>query len=334
MKHKTIIYFIFFLVILSCNEKPVSEQTGVDDPLPSWNDGPTKKSILNFIQASVEEGPGYIEETDRIAVFDNDGTLWSEQPLYFQFVFALERVHALAPGHPEWKNQQPFQAVLENDMETVMQTGIEGLLKITMATHAGMTATEFHQVAKAWIDTAAHPQTGRLYKEMVYQPMIEVLDLLRTNRFKVFIVSGGGVDFMRVFAEEVYGIPPYQVLGSSGKTALETRNGKPAIIKLPEIGFINDKGGKPLAIHQYIGKKPVMAFGNSDGDLQMLQWTAATGQNNLMVYIHHTDDEREWAYDRETHIGRLDKGLDEAFEKGWTVVDMRKDWKTIWPDNK
>lgn len=327
---KLIPVFLGILFLVSCQPKESTQNQAATDPLPSWNEGPAKKAILNFVSNSVIEGASFINEVDRIAVFDNDGTLWSEQPLYFQFVFAMDRVKALAPENPEWANIQPFKAVLEDDMKTVMESGLEGLLQLTMASHAGMTTDEFNDQVRQWIQTAKHPETGLLYKDMVYKPMLEVLDYLRANGYKTFIVSGGGIDFMRVFAQEVYGIPPYQVVGSSGKIAFESQNGNPVLVKLPEIGFINDKGGKPIGIHQHIGQKPYVAFGNSDGDLQMLQWTATQGENSLMVYIHHTDEEREWAYGRESHIGKLDKGLDEAMEKGWTVVDMKKDWKTIW----
>lgn len=331
---KSILLIIVLAGLIACNSTQNKEETVEKDPMPSWNEGPAKKTILNFISASVSDGQEFIPESDRIAVFDNDGTLWSEQPMYFQFIFAIERVKILAPEHPEWKKTQPFKAVLEDDMEMVMQSGVEGLLKLTMATHAGMTTTEFREIVKEWINSARHPKTGKLYKEMVYQPMLELLSHLRANGFKTFIVSGGGVDFMRVFAQEVYGIPPYQIVGSNGKIASESINGYPTLIKLPEIGFINDKGGKPIGIHQHIGQKPVLAAGNSDGDLQMLQWTSAQEKQSMMIYIHHTDEVREWAYDRESHIGKLDKGLDEAFEKGWTVVDMKKDWNRIFPFEK
>jgi phosphoglycolate phosphatase-like HAD superfamily hydrolase len=324
---------IFLFGILGCDPKtnePSKERTA-EDPLPSWNAGPAKNSIVEFIESSTSEGPSFIPEMNRIIVFDNDGTLWSEQPMYFQFLFALHRIREMAPVHPEWKDKQPFKAVLENDLETLKSIGMEGLLTMLMTTHAGMTTQEFQKIASNWMDTARHPTTGKRFKEMVYQPMLELLTYFRSNGFKTYIVSGGGVDFMRVFTQEVYGIPPEQVIGSRNKILFEYRDGDPYLVKLPELDFIDDGNGKPIAIHHIIGKKPVAAFGNSDGDLPMLQWTASGEGKRLMVYIHHTDAEREWAYDRESHIGKLNKGLDEATEKGWTVVDMKKDWNKIFP---
>jgi phosphoserine phosphatase len=300
--------------------------------LPSWNDGQAKSSIIDFVNdVSNENSPNFVKIKERIAVFDNDGNLWSEKPIYFQFVFAMVRVKELAPEHPEWKEIQPFKAVLENDMDALLASGKHGLLELVMASHAGMTAAEFAQIVKAWTSTAKHPRTNKLYTEMVFQPMLEVLDYFRANGFKIYIVSGGGIEFLRVWAEEVYGIPPEQVIGSSIKTKFEFREGRPVIVRLPEIDFIDDKEGKPVAINKFIGRKPIAAFGNSDGDLPMLQWTASGDGARFMMYVHHTDEEREWAYDRESHIGRLDKGLDEAKEKGWTVVDMKNDWKVIYP---
>jgi hypothetical protein len=309
------------------------------DPLPSWNDGKTKQSIIDFVNdVSNENSPNYIKPEDRIATFDNDGTLWSEQPYYFQLQFALDRIKAMAPDHPEWKSTQPFKAVLENDMNTIMESGMKGLMEIIMTSHAGMTTDNFAQIVLEWINTARHPKTNKLYKEMVFQPMLEVLEYLRANGFKTYIVSGGGIEFMRPWAQEVYGIPPEQVIGSSIKTKFEMvdlpdgkAGGHPVLIRLPEIDFIDDKDGKPVGIHKFIGKRPIAAFGNSDGDLQMLQWTAAGEGKRLMLFVHHTDARREWAYDRESHIGKLDKGLDEANAKGWTIVDMKNDWKKIYP---
>ena len=275
--------------------------------------------------------PNFVKSEDRIATFDNDGTLWSEQPYYFQLQFALDRVKEMSADHPEWKDNPLFKAVQDNDIKKVLSFGEHGLIELVMATHAGMTTEEFSQIVKEWINTAKHPKTNKLYKEMVYQPMLELLDYLRANGFKIFIVSGGGIDFMRPWTQEVYGIPAEQVVGSSGKVKFEMREGQPVLIKLPEINFIDDKDTKPVGIHQFIGKRPIAAFGNSDGDLQMLQWTATSEGKRLMVYVHHTDAEREWAYDRDSHIGRLNKGLDEANERSWTVVDMKKDWKIIYP---
>jgi phosphoglycolate phosphatase-like HAD superfamily hydrolase len=304
------------------------------DPLPSWNDGAAKKSITAFVAKVTKEGaPDFVPPAERIATFDNDGTLWAEQPMYFQFLFALDRVKALAPQHPEWKTKEPFASLLKGDVKGALAGGEPAIFQIVMATHSGMTTDEFERIVKDWIATAKHPKTGRLLTAMVYQPMLELLAYLRANGFKTFIVSGGGVDFMRAFAEKTYGIPPEQVVGSSGKTTFELRDGKPVLLKLPEVDFIDDKSGKPVGIHQYIGRRPIAAFGNSDGDLQMLQWTAAGPGPRFCLYVHHTDGEREFAYDRTSHVGQLDKGLDEAAAKGWTVVSMKDDWKTIFPPN-
>lgn len=276
-----------------------------------------------------EGGPDYVAPGERIAVFDNDGTLWAEQPMYFQLAFALDRVRALAPTHPEWRDEQPFKAVLEGDLETVLSGGEHALLELGMATHAGNTTEEFAQAVQEWLATARHPTTGRPYMDMVYQPMLELLDYLRANGFKTYIVSGGGIEFMRVFAEEVYGVPPEQVIGSSIKTRFEVRDGTPVLVRLPELNFVDDKAGKPVAINQHIGRRPLAAFGNSDGDLQMLQWTTAGDGARFALLVHHTDADREWAYDRSSSIGRLDEALDEAQAKGWTVVDMKSDWKRV-----
>jgi phosphoserine phosphatase len=264
-------------------------------------------------------------------VFDNDGTLWSEQPMYFQLAFALDRVKALAEKHPEWKSKQPFKAVLEDDLKTVMAGGEHALLELVMATHAGNTTEEFSQIVIDWLATAKHPKTGRLYTDMVFQPMLELLSYMRANDFKTYIVSGGGIEFMRPWTQQVYGIPPEQVIGSSIKTKFEIRNGTPVLTRLAEINFIDDKAGKPVGINQHIGRRPIAAFGNSDGDLQMLQWTSAGTGLNFGLIVHHTDAKREWAYDRDSHIGKLDKALDDASTKGWTIVDMKRDWKTIYP---
>ena len=301
------------------------------DPLPSWNDGKAKQSIIAFVAQVTKAGsPGFVPPEERIAVFDNDGTLWAEQPIYFQLLFALDRVKALAPRHPEWKDREPFASLLKGDVKAALAGGEHAILEIVMATHAGDTTEDFEKVVKDWIATARHPTTKRPYTDMVYQPMLEVLAYLRANGFKTFIVSAGGVEFMRPWAEKVYGVPPEQVIGSSIKVKYELRDGTPVLVRLPEPDFINDKEGKPVAIHQYIGRRPIAAFGNSDGDLQMLQWTTAGQGPRFALYIHHTDAEREWAYDRESSIGRLDKGLDEARSKSWTVVDMKQDWKVIY----
>jgi phosphoglycolate phosphatase-like HAD superfamily hydrolase len=300
------------------------------DALPSWNDGPAKQSIVVFVERVTAQGTAdFVPAAERIAVFDNDGTLWGEQPMYFQLLFALDRVKALAPQHPEWKSQEPFASLLKGDVKGALAGGEPAIGKIIMATHAGMTTDEFDQIVSDWVASAKHPKTGQLYTVMVYQPMLELLAYLRANEFKTFIVSGGGIDFMRPWTEEVYGIPPEQVVGSSSKTSFEMRDGKPTIMRLPEINFIDDKAGKPVGIHQHIGRRPIAAFGNSDGDLQMLQWTCGGPGPRLCVFVHHTDADREWAYDRNSSIGRLDKGLDEAGAKGWTVVDMKADWTKI-----
>ncbi|MGB5749202.1 MAG: HAD family hydrolase [Desulfobacterales bacterium] len=302
------------------------------NPLPSWNDGKTKQSIIEFVDKATTAGsPGFVPPTERIAVFDNDGTLWAEQPLYTQFLFAFDRVKALAPKHPEWKDKQPFKAVLAGDFKTVLAGGKPVLFELLMATHGGNTTDEFSQTVKDWLAVAKHPKTGRLYTEMVYQPMLELLAYLRSNGFKTYIVSGGGIEFMRPWAEGVYGIPPEQVIGSSIKTKFELRNGTPVLVRLPELDFYNDYGDKAVAINQHIGRRPIAAFGNSDGDLQMLQWTTSGGGARFALLVHHTDALREWAYDRKSSIGHLDKALDEAQTKGWTVVDMKDDWKNIFP---
>ena len=302
------------------------------DPLPSWNEGPAKQSIVAFVEKVTHAGsPDFVPVSQRIATLDNDGTLWSEQPVPVQLYFALDRVKALAPQHPEWKTQEPFASLLKGDLKTALAGGDHALLELMMATHAGMTTVEFEQIVTDWIATARHPKTGRPFTEMVYQPMLELLAYLRANGFKTFIVSGGGIEFMRPWAERVYGVPPEQVIGSSIKTRFELRDGQPVLMRLPQMDFIDDKAGKPVGINSHIGRRPIAAFGNSDGDLQMLQWTTAGKGARLGVLVHHTDAEREFAYDRNSSIGRLDKALDMASPQGWTVVDMKNDWKTIYP---
>lgn len=302
------------------------------DPLPSWNEGPARARILVFVKTVTEKsGPEHVAPEHRIAVFDNDGTLWSEQPLYFQLQFAIDRMKALASKHPEWKARQPFKAILENDTTALLAAGEKGLLELLKATHAGMTTEEFERIVTEWVATARHPRFNRPYADLVYQPMLELLAYLRANGFKTYIVSGGGIEFVRPWAERVYGIPPEQVVGSSIKVKFELRDGRPVLIRLPEIDFIDDKAGKPVGIHKFIGRRPIAAFGNSDGDLEMLQWTAAGAGPRLLVLIHHTDAQREWAYDRQSKIGRLNRALDEAQRRGWTVVDMKRDWKRVFP---
>ena len=310
----------------------VSIATAADEPLPSWNDGPAKQSILAFVEKVTKAGsPDFVPVPERIAVFDNDGTLWAEQPIYTQVLFLVDRIKALAPEHPEWKTKEPFASLLKGDLHGVAATGEAGLAELMAATHSGMTTEEFSKTVSDWIATAKHPKTGKLYTEMVYQPMLELLAYLRANDFKTFIVSGGGIEFMRPWTEKVYGIPQEQVVGSTGGLKLEMRDGSPVIMKLPTLVLNDDKEGKPVGIQRHIGRRPIAAFGNSDGDLQMLQWTAAGRGPRFCLYVHHTDAEREWAYDRKSHVGKLDKGLDEAKSKGWTVVSMKDDWKTIYP---
>lgn len=322
-----------FLTAPSTAQKSIA--TEAPQPLSSWNDTAPRQAIIEFVQRITTEGsPDFVPVAERIAVFDNDGTLWSEQPLYFQALFAIDRVKALAPQHPEWKDAEPFASILKGDMKGLAASGEKGVAQLLAATHAGMTTDEFEKTVKDWITTAKHPKTGRLYTDMVYQPMLELLSYLRDNGFKTFIVSGGGIEFMRPWAERVYGIPPEQVVGSSGGLKLEMRSGSPVLVKLPELVHNDDKEGKPVGIQRHIGRRPIAAFGNSDGDLQMLQWTAAGDGPRFCLYVHHTDAEREWAYDRQSHIGKLDQGLDEANAKGWTIVSMKDDWKTIYPETK
>ncbi|NEU09618.1 haloacid dehalogenase-like hydrolase [Flavihumibacter sp. R14] len=305
------------------------------DPLPSWNDGQAKKAITGFVKAiTTERSPGYVDVKDRIAVFDNDGTLWAEQPLYFQFLFAIDRVKAMAPQHPEWKDKEPFKSILAGDVKKALAGGEKGLMELMMVTHAGMTTEEFSKIVKDWVSTAKHPRFKKPYTACVYQPMLELLDYLRANGFKTFIVSGGGIEFMRPWAEEVYGIPPQQVVGSSIKTKFEERNGQPVLVRLPEVNFVDDKEGKPVGIQQHIGKRPIAAFGNSDGDFQMLEWTTSGKPPRFGLIVHHDDSVREWAYDRNSHIGRLERGLDEASKRKWIIVSMKNDWKTIFPGDK
>jgi len=335
---KIIAFLILFISLASCKkevkETTIQTETTIQniDPLPSWNEGINKEAIINYVNDVTTEGSAnFIPVADRIATFDNDGTLWSEQPIYFQLFFTMDRIKAMAPEHPEWKNKQPYKAVLDNDMEALMAQGKKGLVELMMTTHAGMTADEFEKSVKDWIATAKHPTKNKPYNKLVYQPMLELIDYLKANDFKVFIVSGGGIEFMRPWAEEAYGIPKDQIVGSSLKEHFDNVNGKATITKLPELDFYDDKEGKPVAINKFIGRKPVFAGGNSDGDLQMLQYAASNPLKNLEVYIHHTDSVREWAYDRKSHIGTFDKGWDEAKQKGWLVVSMKDDWKVIYP---
>jgi len=302
------------------------------DPLPAWRDGQSRSAIVAFVEAVTQQGgPDYVAPAERIAVFDNDGTLWGEQPLYFEVLFAMDEVKRLAPEHPQWRTQQPFKAVLENDHEALASQGMDGVLKIIAATHSGMSSADFIDRSRAWLAKARHPRTGKPYTEMVYQPMLELLAYLRDNGFKTYIVSGGEVTFMRAFAEEVYGIPPEQVIGTTLGATFQDQQGKLSIQRLPKIQHNDDGPGKPVSIDWIIGRRPLLAFGNSDGDLQMLQWTMAGPGRRFAGLVHHTDAKREWAYDRKSKIGRLDKALDQAQAKGWTVVDMASEWRRVFP---
>lgn len=311
-------------------EAALAQAATSTSPLPSWNDGAAKQSILDLVAAVTHEGsPDFVPPAERIATFDNDGTLWVEHPMYTQLVFALDRVKALAPLHPEWKDTQPFKAALEGDMKTLAASGEHGLMALLVATHTGMTANEFQKIVLDWIATARDPRFKRPYTDLVYLPMIELLGFLRANGFKTFIASGGGVEFMRPWTERVYGVPPEQVVGSSIKTKFQMRDGRPVLFRLAEVNFIDDGAGKPVGINEYIGRRPIAAFGNSDGDLQMLQWTTMAGGRRFGLIVHHTDETREYAYDRDTSFGRLDKALDAAALNQWTVVDMKKEWKRV-----
>lgn len=331
-----IVFYLF-----ACTSKssppvdPATESDVVVDPLPSWNDGNTKRAIISYVKdVTNQQSPNFIQVVDRIAAFDNDGTLWSEQPIYFQFFFALERVKAMAPDHPEWQKNQPFKAVLENDMSALMKQGERGLLEIVMTTHSGNTTDEFEMLVKNWITTAHHPTKNVLFTDLVFQPMLELLEYLRANEFKTFIVSGGGVEFMRPWVEQVYGIPKNQVIGSSVQTEYDFNNGNPVIRRLAKINHLDDKEGKPIGITQFIGRKPVFVAGNSDGDLQMMRWSDSNTFKSFKLYVHHTDSIREWAYDRKSHIGTFTVALDEATAKDWTLADMKTDWKIIYPFEK
>ena len=301
------------------------------DPLPSWNDGPAKRAIVAFVNVTTDTAsPKFVPPAERIATFDNDGTLWAEQPLYVQLLFALDRVKALAPQHPEWKTKEPFASLLKGDVNKALAGGDHAIAEIVMVTHAGMTTEQFEAIVRAWLATAKHPKTGRLFTEMVYQPMLELLAYLRANGFKTFIVSGGGIEFMRPWTEKVYGVPPEQVVGSSIQTKYEIRNGQPVLVRLPAINFINDKAGKPVGINSHIGRSPIAAFGNSDGDRQMLEWTQASGSGRLMMLVHHDDAAREWAYGPKSKIGTFSDSLvAEAKKQGWIVISMKDDWKRI-----
>jgi phosphoglycolate phosphatase-like HAD superfamily hydrolase len=309
----------------------IASVASADEVLPSWNDGPSKRAIVKFVTEVTTTGsPTFVPVADRLAVFDNDGTLWCEQPFYFQFAFALDRVKAVAPKHPEWKTQEPFSSILRGDPKGLIASGEKGLAAVIAATHAGMTTDEFTRIAKDWFATAKHPRYKRPYTDLTYKPMVELLGYLRDNGFKTFIVSGGGVEFIRIISDSAYGIPTEQVVGSTGELKLETGpDGKPVLLRLPNVSHVDDGPGKPVGIQRFIGRRPIFAFGNSDGDKQMLEWTAAGDGPRFMALVHHTDAGREYAYDRTFHVGKLDKALDEATAQGWTVVDMKQEWKRV-----
>ncbi len=340
---KYAISFVVLFVLIGCKkeativqkEKSIASIEGTVS-LSSWNEGKSKQAIIDFVTKTTTEGnPDFVPAEDRIACFDNDGTLWSEQPMYFQLAFAIDQVKLLAPKHPEWKTKQPFKAIMEGDMKTALSGGEKALIQLLMASHTNMTTDAYAKSVANWIATATHPVTKKHYNEMVYQPMVELLDYLRDNGYKTFIVSGGGIDFMRVWAEKAYGIPSYQVVGSSVKTKYEVgADGKPFLMKLPELNFNDDKEGKPVGIHQHIGKRPVFTAGNSDGDYQMLDYTTSGAGPRFGLIVHHTDDVREVAYDRDSHIGQLAKGLDDATKNNWLIVDMKLDWKKIYDFEK
>jgi phosphoserine phosphatase len=325
----------FLLAIALTTLLALASTAAAADPLPSWNDGQTKQTIVQFVEeVTTQDGPKFVHPAERIAVFDNDGTLWAEQPMYFQLAFALDRVKAQAPQHPEWKDQEPFKSVLADDLAGVAAGGKKGLLALVAATHGGMTSEEFEKTVRDWVATAKHPRFKRPYTDLVYQPMLELLAYLRANDFKTYIVSGGGIEFVRTFAEPVYGVPPEQVIGSSVKTRYEVRDGRPVIARLGEIDFIDDKAGKPVGIHKFIGRRPLMAFGNSDGDFEMLEWTTSGTGPRFGLIIHHDDALREWAYDRESHVGRLKRGLEEGPQRGWVIASIQRDWKVVFPFEK
>lgn len=309
---------------------PASAQS---DPLASWNEGAPKAAIIAFVaKVTKVGGPDFVEPAQRIATFDNDGTLWAEQPFYFQGLFAFDEIRRLAPLHPEWAEQEPFKSVIAGDMKGIAASGEKGLVETIGATHSGMTTDAFNETVANWLATATHPTKHVPYTSLVYQPQLELLAFLRASGFKTFIVSGGGIEFMRVFTEKSYGIPPEQVVGSSGVVKFQLdADGKPELMKEAKIEFVDDGPGKPVGINRFIGRRPILAFGNSDGDQQMLEYTAAGSGPRLMALVHHTDADREWAYDRTSHVGKLDKALDEATAKGWVVVDMKADWKTVFP---
>jgi len=339
-KKSLLLFVVIVLVVFSCNDTEKNKtvtlsEKSVLEPLPSWNEGANKKAIVDFVTGVTTEGStSFIKPEDRIATFDNDGTLWAEQPLYFQFLFAVDRIKAMSPQHPEWKTKEPFKSVLAGDLKKALAGGEKGIAELIVTTHTGMTTEEFEKSVNEWVTTAKHPRFDKPFTECVYQPMLELLAYLRDNGFKTFIVSGGGIEFMRAWTQRVYGIPPEQVVGSSGKLKYELRDGKPVLVKLPAINFVDDKEGKPVGIQMNIGKRPIAAFGNSDGDFQMLEWTTSGTGPRFGLIVHHDDADREWAYDRGSPIGKLERGLNEATKRGWVLVSMKNDWKKVFPYKK
>lgn len=330
MRLRVLVFSLMALVIGVVNSFAQDKVTNVD-PLPAWNAGPAKKSILDFVAKVTTEGADFVPVSSRIATFDNDGTLWTEQPMYVQAFFLLDRLKSLSPQHPEWRTKEPFASVLQGNFQPLLFGGHKAVEELLMATHAGMTTDEFERIVIDWMATAKHPRFDRLHTELVYQPMLELLTYLRANGFKTYIASGGGIEFMRPWSERVYGIPAAQVIGSSIKLKYEVRSGQPVLIRLPEMNFVNDQAGKPVGIRTHIGQRPLAAFGNSDGDFEMLEWTTSGPGLRFGLIVHHTDADREYAYDRASLAGRLDKGLDEAPKRGWTVVDMKRDWNRVYP---
>lgn len=333
--HPLLTRFIWLLWLTLIAAGFSATASAAEHPLPSWNKGSAKKAIMEFVETTTrKDSPHFIPVNERIATFDNDGTLWSEKPIYFQILFVMDRIKIMAPDHPEWKTEEPFASVLKDDPKAALAGGKEALGKLLAATHSGVSSEKFREVVSYWLATARHPTTDKPYDQMVFQPMLELLQYLRDNQFKTFIVSGGGIDFMRAFTEKTYGIPPEQVVGSSLKARYEVKDNVPMIIKLPELNFYDDKEDKPIGIYQNIGRRPVFAAGNSDGDYQMLEWTTTGEGTRFGLLVHHTDDKREWAYDRDSSVGQLNKGLDDAPANGWLLVDMKKDWKVIYPFEK
>lgn len=338
MKNLLILFFCASaLYIVGCtNPDKTNDAKGsilTKTNLDSWTNGKTKDAIQAFVQKTTDpNSPDFVPEKSRIAVFDNDGTLWGEQPFYFQLAYAIDYVKKESTNHPEWSKDPILKAAIDGDLKGILAGGEKGLIELVMKSHTGMTEDEFAGNVSSWLESAKHPETGKAYQQMVYQPMLEFLEYLRENGYKTFIVSGGGIDFLRVFAEEVYGIPPYQVVGSSIKSVYEEKDGKMAIVKTPELNFIDDKAGKPIGIHHHIGMKPIIAVGNSDGDFQMLEYTTGFDGPRLGILLHHTDSAREYAYDSLSHIGQLKRGLVEGPSRGWLVIDIAKDWAKVYPE--